>query len=127
MSLTVTFTTFAEKMPEYGQLIMVLKPSAFYSSMRVEFATIDHMWDEVDENGDETGNSVIWNPDDEPMEGYVLSTYLVGASDEAFSIAPADMWCPFEPIDKVLSANLDAEALANLGAEYGMVEGYKDL
>lgn len=108
MSLTVTFTTFAEKMPEEGQRCMVLKPSAFYSSMRVEFATIDRMWEEVDENGDETGNSVIWNPGDEPMEGYVLSTHLVGEDGKSFSISPADMWCPFEPIDEALCANLDA-------------------
>ena len=109
MALTVTFTTFAEKMPEEGQRIMVLKPSSFYSSMRVITAVVEHMWDEVDEDGNETGNSVIWNPGDEPMEGYVLSNYLQSEEMGSFPIEPADMWAPFDPIDEVLSALLDAE------------------
>lgn len=108
MSLTVTFTTFAEKMPEEGQRLLLLKPSSFYSQVQIEVASIDRMWDEVDEDGNETGNSVIWNPGDEPMEGYVLSTHLVGEDGKSFSIEPADIWTPWRPIDEALCALLDA-------------------
>ena len=108
MALNVTFTTFAEKMPEEDQCIMVLKPSSFYSHVQIEIASIDRIWDEVDEDGNETGNSVVWNPGDEPMEGYILSTYLVGNDGKSFSIEPADMWTPWDPIDKALCVLLDA-------------------
>ena len=109
MSLTVTFTTFAEKMPEEGQRVMVLKPSSFYSSMRVITAMVEHMWDEVDEDGNETGNSFLWIPDDnEPPEGCVLSTYLHSEEMGSCPIEPADMWAPFDPIDEALCALLDA-------------------
>jgi hypothetical protein len=109
MALTVTFTTFAEKMPEDGQRILVLNPSSLCSSMRVITAVLAHVWDEVDENGDETGGSVLWSPDDkEAPEGCVLSTYLDSEEMGSFSIEPADMWAPFDPIDEALCANLEA-------------------
>jgi len=110
MALTVTFTTFAEKTPEEGQRIMVMKPSSFYSSVRFVTAVVEHIWNEVDENGDETGNSFLWTPDDNELpEGCVLSTYLHSEEMGSFDIEPADMWTPFDPIDEALCALLDAE------------------
>lgn len=109
MSLTVTFTTFAEKKPEEGQRILVLKSSAYYSSLRVFSAVVEHLWTEVDENGNETGNSFLWTPDDnETPEGCILSSYLHSEEMGSFPIEPADMWAPFDPIDEALCALLDA-------------------
>jgi hypothetical protein len=87
--------TFAEKKPEHGQVIFLLRSSTFYGTVEPLFTEIEYTWVEVDENGGETGEQVLFDPEDPtPPEGCRLELTL--------SYSEKDLWCPASDVDGLI-------------------------
>ena len=99
MPRTLTFHTFAEKKPDHDQWIFFLETSSFYSSIEPKFAKVEYSWFEIDEEGDDTGMQIIYDPaDPEPPEACELRFLLSGG----FEGQPRDLWCPAVDVDKLV-------------------------
>ena len=99
MPRNLTFHTFAEKKPDHDQWIFFLETSSFYSSIEPKFDKVEYCWFEIDEEGDDTGMQIIYDPaDPEPPEACELRFLLSGG----FEGKDQDLWCPADDVDKLV-------------------------
>lgn len=94
MPVTLTFYTMSEKTPEHGQAIIYLRKGYSFDMPYFEpqECEVEYQWLEVDEEGDQTGNAVIYTPGDEPLEGHTLTILFDGWEAEKGDY----YWIPIE-------------------------------
>jgi hypothetical protein len=104
MPRTLTLHTFAEKRPDHDQEIFYFRTSSFYSSVEPLFTTVEYSWVEYDENGDQTGLQIIYDPSDpETPEGCQLEIILGQGS----TVEDSDLWCDAGDIDVLTEVKQD--------------------
>lgn len=114
MSLPVTFRTYAEETPTWGQRVMVLRASRFYNTISIHVGTVDHVWDEYDADGNWTGGSAVYHRGDEVEDntGWRLGTFILlegERTDSTIDLDPCDMWCPFDPVEEAVADLVDKD------------------
>lgn len=87
MPFTLTFYSLAEKTPQHNEQILYF--STGFDSFDVQVgnlreATVEYYWDECDEDGEYTGTSACYDPDDSEEEGNWK--LCLAFSDEGFVI-----------------------------------------
>ena len=95
MPFTLTFHSLVEKTPQHGEQILYFSTGldSFDAQQgNLRDATVEYYWDEYDENGDATGNSCTYDPEDsEVLVNWRLCFSLGGDFlDEGFVIDDAE-------------------------------------
>jgi hypothetical protein len=104
MPRTLTLHTFSEKKPDHDQEIFYFRTSSFYSSVEPIFAKVEYSWFEYDENGDQTGLQIIYDPGDpETPEGCQLEILLGWGN----TFEETDLWCPATDVDNLVDEDID--------------------
>lgn len=96
MPRSLTLHTFTEKKPAHGQEIFLFRTSSFYGAIEPLFAEVEYSWFEVDENGDDTGDQILFDPEDPaPPENCRLEVLLT----PQITHSEGDLWCPASDVD----------------------------
>jgi len=94
-TFSLVLRRFADEKPRHEQEIFYLHTSSFYSTIEPRFVKAEYQWFQYDEDGEMTGEQVIYDPEDpEPPEGCRLIVLLAGTTP-----TDTDLWCPFEDLD----------------------------
>ena len=108
MPVTITFYKISEKKPKHGQQVIYLRGISSFDMYGYEprETTAYYTWEEIDEEGEETGNSACYDPEEFPDikvgetidEGYKLmiqfDEYI--ATDDVLWVDYDEYWANFE-------------------------------
>lgn len=108
MAISFRFYTFAEKKPQHMEDIVYLKRYSSFDMIGFEprECSVEYIWDELDEYGDLTGNSVIFESisDCTPEEAKLLILL------EGYPATEGTLWMPLEEYYRLLEDSYDEDS-----------------
>jgi len=102
MSVTITFHTVAEKVPNHGQeIIWLRKTSSFgYDGFEPQQVEVEYQLTELDEDGEDSGNAWSWCTEYTYKYGEILTNddvpQRVDMLFDCWHAQPTDLWIDLE-------------------------------
>ena len=105
MPVTFTFHKISEKKPEHHQQIVWMHPVQNFDSYGFEprYCSVAYIWSEIDDEGDDTGSTIRYNPEDnETPDGCRLMILF-----DRFEAREDWLWMDLEDYQDVLLTGLE--------------------
>lgn len=100
-SFDFKFYRFRDRQPEHDQKCVLIKTAGPFGFLSFDpvVVTACKIWEHEDQM-----DTAVWNPDDEPVEGWSLITQWEpsGSSSLAHTAMPNDLWAPADEVFGVL-------------------------
>ena len=98
MGYTVEFKKVSEQKPRMGEYIFWVDEDKYYCGYDIKMGEVDYTWKEIDENGKDTGNGIIYHTGDPD----ILENHRLAIVCNEKELNSSVVWCPAIDFDTML-------------------------